>query len=97
MHRLLAYATKILVAPALLTVAIGCAIPAQAAPGDQTDAEQAVTAVYNQVQRGCTPGMPPSLQSISWTRFNPESGGEGTIHDAHQGAGRAIHRDLLEP
>jgi hypothetical protein len=82
-----AHVTKSLVMAALLTVAVGCAIPAQAVPGDQNDAEQAVAAVYNQVQRGCTPSMTPSLQSISWTRFNPESGGEGTIHDAHQALG----------
>ena len=46
-----------------------------------------MTAIYNRVQRGCTPSMPPSLQSINWSRFNPESGGEGRIVDAHQGLG----------
>jgi hypothetical protein len=39
------------------------------------------------VQRGCTPSMPPSLRSISWSRFNPDSGGAGRIVDAHQGLG----------
>jgi hypothetical protein len=73
-----------LAVPALLAVAIASAPVAQAYPGDQADAEQAVTAIYNQVQRGCTPSMPPSLRSISWTRFNPDSGGEGRIVDANQ-------------
>jgi hypothetical protein len=78
---------RFLAVPALLAVGIACAPVAQAYPGDQADAEQAVTAIYNRVQRGCTPSMPPSLQSISWSRFNPESGGEGRIVDARQGLG----------
>lgn len=46
-----------------------------------------MTVIYNRVQRACTPSMQPSLQSISWTRFNPGSGGEGTIHDANSALG----------
>jgi hypothetical protein len=42
---------------------------AHADSGDQSDAEQAVTAIYNQVQRRCTPSLPPNLQSITWTSF----------------------------
>lgn len=72
---------------ALVTAIVGYTVPAQAITGDQADAKQAVAAVYNQVQRRCTPSMAPSLQSISWTQFNPESGGEGTIHDANQALG----------
>jgi hypothetical protein len=78
---------RFLAVPALLAVGIAPAPVAQAYPGDQADAEQAVTAIYDRVQRGCTPSMSPSLQSISWSRFNPESGGEGRIVDAHQGLG----------
>jgi hypothetical protein len=61
--------------------------PHQAYPGDQAGAEQALTAIYDRAQHGRTPSMPPSLQSISWSRFNPESGGEVRIIDAHQGLG----------
>jgi hypothetical protein len=52
---------KTLVVPVLLVVGMGFAAPAQAGPGDQNDAEQAVAAVYNQVQHGRTPSMPPSF------------------------------------
>jgi hypothetical protein len=76
-----------LAASALMAVGVAVAPVAQAYPGDQADAEQAVTAIYNRVQRACTPRMPPSLQSISWSRFNPESGGEGRIIDANQALG----------
>jgi hypothetical protein len=78
---------RFLAVPALLAVGIAAAPVAQAYPGDQADAKQAVTAIYNRVQHGCTPSMPPSLQSINWSRFNAESGGEGRIIDAHQGLG----------
>lgn len=78
---------RFLVVSALLAAGIASAPVAQAYPGDQADAEQAVTAIYNQVQRGCTPSTPPSLRSISWSRFDPDSGGEGRIIDAQQGLG----------
>jgi hypothetical protein len=67
---------------AVSVAAIVCTPSAHAYSGDQASAEQAVTAVYNEVQRRCTPSMPPSLQSISWDSFNPAAGGAGTIHDA---------------
>jgi hypothetical protein len=72
---------------ALVTAMVSYAAPAQAITGDQADAEQAVAAVYNQVQRRCTPSMAPSLQSITWTLFSPDSGGEGTIHDGNPSLG----------
>jgi hypothetical protein len=71
----------------LLAVGIICAPPAQADSGDQASAEEAVTAIYNQVQRRCTPNTAPSLQSISWSSFNPDSFGEGRIIDARPGLG----------
>lgn len=71
----------------MAAAAIICTPPAQADSGDQASAEQAVTAIYNQVQRRCTPSMAPSLQSISWESFNPASGGTGRIHDANPGLG----------
>jgi hypothetical protein len=70
-----------------LAAGIACAPLAQADSGDQSAAEQAVTAIYNQVQRGCTPRTPPSLQSISWDTFYPGSWGSGRIHDANPGLG----------
>ncbi|HEY4793930.1 MAG TPA: hypothetical protein VII18_07705 [Mycobacterium sp.] len=78
---------KAAVMPAALAAAIVCAPAAQAYSGDQASAEEAVRAVYSQVQRGCTPGTPPSLQSISWSKFNPQSFGEGRIIDANSGLG----------
>jgi hypothetical protein len=60
---------------------------ASAESGDQADAEQAVTAIYNQVQRRCTPSMSPHLQSIRWDSFYPASYGTGVIHDANSALG----------
>jgi hypothetical protein len=71
----------------VFSAAIAGAPPAQAVSGDQADAEQAVTAIYYQVQRGCTPRMSPSLQSISWDSFHPVAGGTGRIHDANPALG----------
>jgi hypothetical protein len=73
-----------------LAVGIACAPLAQADDGDQASAEQAVTAIYNRVQRACTPSMAPHLQSIHWSRFYAASGGEGTIHDANSSLGGAF-------
>ena len=78
---------KLLIAGIAAAAAIAFTPSAQAYSGDQASAEQAVTAIYNQVQRGCTPSMPPSLQSISWNTFNPASGGTGVIHDANPSLG----------
>jgi hypothetical protein len=77
----------------LAAVCVGWAPLAGADSGDQASAEQAVTAIYNQVPRGCTPSMPPHLQSISWDSFSPSSGGTGTIHDANYSLGGpfAVH------
>lgn len=72
---------------AVVVAATTFAPSAQAYDGDQASAEEAVTAIYNQVQRGCTPSMPPSLQSISWSTFNPQSFGEGRIIDANPALG----------
>jgi hypothetical protein len=74
---------KAAMVPVALAVGIASAPPAHAYDGDQGSAEEAVTAIYNRVQRACTPSMPPSLQSISWDNFNPVAGGAGTIHDAN--------------
>jgi hypothetical protein len=70
---------------------------AHADDGDQASAEQAVTAIYNQVQRGCTPGNPPNLQSISWDTFYPSSFGTGTIHDANPTLGGAFQVSYFNP
>jgi hypothetical protein len=70
---------------------------AHADGGDQSDAEQAVTAIYNQVQRRCTPSMPPHLQSITWTSFTPASYGEGTIHDANSALGGSFTVSYFNP
>jgi len=78
---------KAAVVPAVLAVGITCAPVAQADNGDQESAEQAVTAIYNQVQARCTPRTPPSFQSISWDNFTPGSWGSGRIHDANSGLG----------
>ncbi len=69
--------------PAVLAAGIACGPLAQADSGDQSAAEEAVTAIYNQVQARCTPSMPPHLQSISWDTFYPGSWGQGRIHDAN--------------
>jgi hypothetical protein len=78
---------KLLIGGLVAVAAIASAPLAQAYSGDQASAEEAVTAIYNQVQRGCTPRTPPSLQSISWDSFNPAAGGTGRIHDANPGLG----------
>jgi hypothetical protein len=79
--------TKTATTIGLTALALACAPLARGDSGDQASAEQAVTAVYNRVQRGCTPAMPPHLQSITWDHFYPASGGAGTIHDASPGLG----------
>ncbi|MEB4210979.1 hypothetical protein [Mycobacterium sp. 94-17] len=79
---------KAVLMPAVLVAAgIACAPTAQADSGDQADAAQAVTAIYNRVQARCTPRTPPALQSISWNDFYPAVGGTGTIRDANASLG----------
>ncbi|HXY66027.1 MAG TPA: hypothetical protein VEI45_17135 [Mycobacterium sp.] len=78
---------KIAIAGVAALAAITFAPSAHADSGDQSAAEQAVTAIYNQVQRGCTPSTPPHLQSISWDTFTPASSGSGRIHDANPALG----------
>jgi hypothetical protein len=74
---------KVLIGGMAAVAAIIFTPSAQAYDGDQASAEQAVKAIYDQVQRGCTPSTPPSLQSISWDHFTPVADGAGTIHDAN--------------
>lgn len=79
---------KLLIGGLVALTAISLTAPAaHATPGDQTSAEAAVTAIYNQVQKACTPRMTPSLQSIVWGSFIAGSGGEGRIVDASPGLG----------
>jgi hypothetical protein len=78
---------KIAVIPAVLAAGFACAPLAKADIADQSAAEQAVTAIYNQVQRGCTPRTPPHLQAINWSTFYPGSFGEGRIVDANSSLG----------
>ncbi len=77
--------------------AIALAPLAHAEVGDQSDAEQAVIAIYNQVQARCTPRMAPQFQSISWTQFYPRSFGEGRINDAHSSLGGPFRVNFFEP
>jgi hypothetical protein len=73
---------------ALLAVGIACSPLAQADSGDQASAEQAVTAIYNQVIPGCTSHHNvANIQSISWESFHPASFGQGRIHDANSSLG----------
>ena len=92
-HHFIAAAGAVLAAP-LLWVS---APLAHAEVGDQSDAEQAVRAIYNQVQVRCTPGMPPQFQSISWTMFYPRSFGQGRINDAHSSLGGPFKVAYFEP
>jgi hypothetical protein len=69
--------------PAVVAAGIAFAPLAQAESGDQSAADQAVTATYNQVQARCTPSTPPHLQSITWHTFHQGSWGKGRIHDAN--------------
>jgi hypothetical protein len=77
---------KALVLP-VLAAGLVFAPLAHAETGDQISAEQAVTAIYKQVQRGCTPSLTSYLQSINWTEFYPRSYGEGRIVDGTPGLG----------
>jgi hypothetical protein len=81
----------------VLAAAITCAPLAQADVGDQTSAEQAVTAIYNRVQSGCTPQTPPRLQSISWNDFYPAVGGTGRINDANSSLGGPFKVSFRNP
>lgn len=79
---------KAVLAPAVLAAGIACAPLAQADSGDQSAAEEAVTAIYNRVIPGCTSHHNVgNIQSISWDTFNPGSWGGGRIHDANSRLG----------
>jgi hypothetical protein len=78
---------KSLLVPAVMAAGLVAAPLAYADSGDQSDANEAVAAIYNQVQRGCTPNMAPSIQSITWDNFYPAVGGSGRIHDANSSLG----------
>ncbi len=72
----------------LLVAAVAGAPVAYAEIGDQSDAEQAVTAIYNQVIPGCTLNHNVgNIQAISWDRFFEGSGGSGRIEDANSSLG----------
>lgn len=81
---------SIFMAAALTGSSILLGYPAASAYADaptQASAESAVRSIYVDVQARCTPGLPPSLQSISWDFFSPTPvdgriGGTGVIHDA---------------
>lgn len=79
---------NLLVAGMAAVATITFAPLAHADSGDQSAAEQAVTAIYNQVIPGCTQhGNSPNIQSIQWSRFAADSGGEGRIVDANPNLG----------
>jgi hypothetical protein len=48
---------KAVVVPCRVGGCITCGPAGAGESGDQSVAEEAVTAIYNQVQRGCTPSM----------------------------------------
>ena len=75
-----------LLAPLLGTAALILAPEAYANP-DQAGAEEAVYAIYEQVQTACTPSSPPQPQSISWQTFYPGASGTGVIIDANDALG----------
>ena len=88
---------KPLIAGVVALAAIMFSPLAHAETGDQSDAEQAVTAIYNRVQRGCTPSMHPNPQSITWDTFYPASGGEGRIHDTNPALGGSFKVSYWNP
>lgn len=57
---------------------------ARADSGDQASAEAAASSAYAEKIAHChaTRNASPVVQSISWSHFVPDSGGQGTIHDA---------------
>jgi hypothetical protein len=78
---------KVAVLSAVLVAAIVCA-PSAHADGDPSNLDQLVAQVYNQVQRGCTPRIPPQFQRIVWDGGRPTGqGGSGRIIDATPGLG----------
>lgn len=79
--------TAALLHAALVAVIVATPV-AHADIGDQSDAEQAVTAIYNKVIPGCTSGHNVgNIQSITWDRFYEGSGGSGRIEDANSSLG----------
>ncbi|BBY44261.1 hypothetical protein [Mycolicibacterium celeriflavum] len=60
---------------------------AHADTGDLASAEEAVYAVYEQVQAACTPSSPPQPRSITWETFYPGASGNGVVNDANEGLG----------
>ncbi len=72
----------------LLSAAVLVSAPlAHADPADQASAEEAVYAIYEQVQSARTPSLSPQPQSITWETFYPGASGTGVINDANEGLG----------
>lgn len=72
---------------AVMAVGVACAPPAQA-DGKTTNLDQIIGDLYTQVQRRCTPEIPPSFQGIQWAPADPTGGGgTGRIVDATPGLG----------
>jgi hypothetical protein len=88
---------KLLMTGVAAVAAITFSPLAHAEVGDQSDAEQAVRTIYNQVQTRCTPSMHPSFQSISWSTFFPDSWGEGRIIDSNSALGGSFKVTFTNP
>jgi hypothetical protein len=89
---------KAVVVPVVLAAGIACAPLAQAGNGDRSDAEQAVTAIYNQVIPGCTSHHNVgNIQSITWDSFGDRAGGSGRIHDANASLGGPFQAYYTNP
>jgi hypothetical protein len=87
---------KLLVPGLAVLSAITFSPLAHAEVGDQSDAEQAVRAIYSQKHCG-SPPMPMHLQSISWSTFYPASGGEGRIVDTNPALGGPFRVNYFNP
>ena len=71
------------VAAAVAAIAVVTAAPASA-DDNASNLDQLVANLYTQVQRGCTPNMPPSFRRIAWDNGGPTGqGGSGRIVDAN--------------
>lgn len=71
----------------LAAAGLHIASPQAHANPDQAGAEEAVYAIYEQVQAACTPSSPPQPVSITWETFYPGASGNGVINDANEGLG----------
>jgi len=74
--------------------------PAPPAPpdlGDQPTAEQRIIEGYGAKQQGCTPGIPPNPQSVTWDPpgFTPSVGGSGNVNDANPRLGGPFRADWV--